>query len=121
MVAFEHDSRHDRRGVSQSRKQIPTDLRTSRLEIGDQELLVLSYPLAGAEPAALAPAEAEVARLAAEGHSNAEIARMRGTRVRTVANQMARVLEKLALSSRRELAAHYRRRDVGRAVNRRGR
>jgi DNA-binding CsgD family transcriptional regulator len=101
------------------RKHVPADLRSSRLEVGDQEILVLSYPLASVEPDPLAPAEAEVARLAAEGHSNAQIARARGTSVRTVANQMAKILEKLGLSSRRALAALYRNNEARNAVTRR--
>jgi DNA-binding CsgD family transcriptional regulator len=51
----------------------------------------------------LTPVEAEVTRLLAAGLSNAEIARVRGTARRTVANQVASVFRKLGVSSRLEL------------------
>ena len=50
--------------------------------------------------------ELAVARLAATGRSNAQIAAARRSALRTVANQMASILRKLALRSRIELAAH---------------
>lgn len=53
----------------------------------------------------LTRAEAEVARLAAGGHSNAVIARTRKVSARTVANQLASVYRKLGVTSRTELAA----------------
>lgn len=53
----------------------------------------------------LTPAEREVARFAALGLSNKEIARRRGRAVRTVANQVAAILEKLGLSSRAQLGS----------------
>jgi DNA-binding NarL/FixJ family response regulator len=46
-----------------------------------------------------------VLQLAAQGLSNAAIARMRGTSVRTVANQLAASYEKLKIRGRRELKA----------------
>lgn len=88
----------------------PAGLRVSVLRRrGHDELLVLSY---AAEPdlarrTALTLAEAEVAALAIRGLSNAAIAEARGTSGRTVANQMAAVLRKLGIGSRRELAARY--------------
>lgn len=57
--------------------------------------------------ARLSPAETEVALLALSGHTNSQIAEKRGTSSRTVANQMASLLRKLGLSSRRELAVRY--------------
>lgn len=51
----------------------------------------------------LTAAEREVARLAALGATNAEIARARHTSVRTVANQLAAVFAALGLESRAEL------------------
>lgn len=54
----------------------------------------------------LTRAELAVARLAAAGRSNAEIAVARRSSARTVANQMASILRKLALRSRIEIAAH---------------
>jgi DNA-binding NarL/FixJ family response regulator len=52
----------------------------------------------------LAQAEREVAGLAVLGLSNAEIGARRGTSLRTVANQLARVYRKLGVGSRAELA-----------------
>ena len=54
---------------------------------------------------ALSPAERQVARLAAAGLPNAEIARSRGSAVRTVANQIASAFRKLGVRSRLELWA----------------
>ncbi|MCA9613033.1 MAG: helix-turn-helix transcriptional regulator [Sandaracinus sp.] len=52
----------------------------------------------------LTEAEWEVARLAADGLSNAAIADRRGTTVRTVSKQLDSAYRKLGVSSRRELA-----------------
>ena len=52
----------------------------------------------------LSPAQLAVARLATAGMSNAAIAHLRGTAVRTVARQMACVLNRLAIGSRLGLA-----------------
>lgn len=51
----------------------------------------------------LTEAERIVARLAADGMTNDEIARARGTSVRTIANQMAGILRKLGVSSRADI------------------
>ncbi len=73
----------------------------------DQEpFALLEWPETGALPVqGLTAAERDVARLAARGLSNREIAASRGTSVRTVANQVASVFVKLGVGSRRELAA----------------
>ena len=47
--------------------------------------------------------------MAIAGLSNAEIAKRRGVSVRTVANQIAAVLHKLGVVSRRELAVRHAR------------
>jgi DNA-binding CsgD family transcriptional regulator len=52
----------------------------------------------------MTPSELHVARLAAAGLSNAAIARVRSTSIRTVANQMGRVLSELRVANRRALA-----------------
>jgi len=73
-----------------------------RLTDDHEPLLVVSFSL---EPVAmLSAAELEVARLAAAGLSNAAIALRRGTTTRTVANQMACVLAKLRVATRRALS-----------------
>lgn len=53
--------------------------------------------------AGLPPAEAAVARAVAAGLSNAEIARARGTAVRTVDNQLASLFTRFGVTSRAEL------------------
>jgi DNA-binding CsgD family transcriptional regulator len=67
----------------------------------------------GAESSGLSEAEHAVAWLAAEGHSNEEIARRRGSTSRTVANQLGEVYRKLGISGRRELGAWLRRPEAG--------
>jgi DNA-binding CsgD family transcriptional regulator len=53
----------------------------------------------------LSDAEREVAVLAAQGFSNADMARRRGRSIRTVANQLAAIYVKLDVKGRRELRA----------------
>jgi len=95
----------------------PSDLRATELEIGGERLLVLSYAI---EPPdlqsalGLTAAEAEVAELAIAGLSNGEIAKRRGSSIRTVANQISAVLRKAAVGSRDELAIAYTRGTLGR-------
>ncbi|MFO0749725.1 MAG: helix-turn-helix transcriptional regulator [Myxococcota bacterium] len=78
--------------------------RVHRFRHGDDELLVVSAP-DRARPLPLTPSELEVARLAASGLSNRDIALRRGRSLRTIANQIAAVLQKLGLSSRAQLGA----------------
>src|SRR5262245_50259691 len=75
--------------------------------IGD--LVVLCYTAHGL-PAwvfdrRLPAAEADVVRAAVAGSTNADIARRRGTSVRTVANQLASAFRRLGVSGRAELAS----------------
>lgn len=53
--------------------------------------------------------EAEIALWILAGKSNAEIAQLRGRSARTIANQVASLLAKLGVGSRRELRAHLSR------------
>lgn len=95
----------------------PHGLRAAVLQQGDEQLLVLSYPILPVDfGATLTVAEAEVARFAVEGLSNQQIATARGTAVRTVANQMASILAKLDCGSRRELAVRCVRGEIGAAT-----
>ena len=55
-------------------------------------------------PDSLTPAEARVARLAADGVSNKDIAQRLFVTIRTVEMHLGRAYRKLAISSRRELA-----------------
>ena len=67
-----------------------------------EELLAVSIP-ADTRKFELTVTELAVARMAARGLSNAEIARRRRRAVRTIANQVAAILAKLCLSSRAQL------------------
>lgn len=53
--------------------------------------------------ASMTPAERDVADWVLLGHSNADIARQRGTTQRTVANQLTTLFRKLSINSRIEL------------------
>jgi DNA-binding CsgD family transcriptional regulator len=81
------------------------DLELHTLTIDGEQLAVLSYPVRVAAPASLTAAERDVVQRIVRGETNAEIARARRTSLRTVANQVAAVFEKLDVSSRRELVA----------------
>jgi DNA-binding CsgD family transcriptional regulator len=90
----------------------PADLRVTEIVVGGERLLVFSHALEAPDlrrEFALTAAEDEVARMAIAGLSNAEIAKQRGASVRTVANQIAAVLHKLGVVSRRELAVRHAR------------
>jgi DNA-binding CsgD family transcriptional regulator len=65
-------------------------------------MVVLSFSLSRC--AALTAAELDVARFAGAGMSNRDIAYVRRTSIRTVANQIASVFRKLGVASRAELA-----------------
>jgi DNA-binding CsgD family transcriptional regulator len=88
------------------------DARTFRLVQHDEEFLVMSAPVTSAAAASLTRAQLEVARAVVQGASNAEIACIRGTAVRTVANQVASILRRLGASSRAQVAAKLALADV---------
>lgn len=76
------------------------------LQLGDHSLVVLSVDDGPRRPVeGLTEAERAVALDALAGHSNQAIAERRGSKMRTVANQLAAVYRKLGVSSRAELAA----------------
>lgn len=77
--------------------------RTSFVQMGDTELVIVSKPLIPVD-SCLTPSELEVARLIAAGRSNAEVAAARGRSERTIANQVASILRKLGISSRHQIA-----------------
>lgn len=87
----------------------PFDLRAALFEAEGKEWAVLSFaPENGAPvPGSLSRAEQEVLQGLLAGQSNAVIARARGTSTRTVANQVAAVLRKLGLDSRRQLVTSF--------------
>jgi len=72
-----------------------------------EEFLVLSYALdEPTPPPGLSDAERSVAMAVVRGLSNEEIARERGTSIRTVANQMHSIFTKLGVASRAELTRY---------------
>ena len=76
----------------------------------DSTLLLLSVPGSGAvRIRSLPPAEREVAEAVLRGLSNAEIARQRGTSLKTVANQLARLFERFDVHSRAALVRELER------------
>jgi DNA-binding NarL/FixJ family response regulator len=99
----------------------PRDLFVDRIEIDGEEFAVFSWDAeviddagnaAGSDavadpPAALTPSERSVLALVVAGASNAAIARSRASSVRTVANQVASLLDKLGADSRFDLIRRY--------------
>jgi len=83
----------------------PIGLQASMIELAGDQYLVLSFPLpTWPLPANLTAAERAVARALLSGLDRAEIARLRGTSQRTIANQIALLFAKLDVRSRVELA-----------------
>jgi DNA-binding CsgD family transcriptional regulator len=88
----------------------PRGLVVQRFALGRDEFALLAFPLGGGAAAdraagALTQAERAVMSLALRGHSNAEIARARGTSLRTVDTQLANIYRKLGVAGRRDLRA----------------
>jgi DNA-binding CsgD family transcriptional regulator len=80
--------------------------RLVELELEGESVLLAAAPLVSeARLARLTAAEREVALLAVQGATDADIAARRGSAERTVANQLRSVFEKLGVHSRAELAA----------------
>jgi DNA-binding CsgD family transcriptional regulator len=83
----------------------PFDLCVAVFEEDGCEWALFSYATEAA--AALTHAEQDVLARVLAGHSNAAIARARGTSPRTVANQIAALLRRFELGSRRALIARF--------------
>jgi DNA-binding NarL/FixJ family response regulator len=79
-------------------------VRATRVEIGAGNYVLLSFPRARDVLDALTAAERHVALAVLAGLSNGEVAQMRGSSPRTIANQVATIFRKLAVRSRAELA-----------------
>jgi DNA-binding CsgD family transcriptional regulator len=77
----------------------------NHLELLRVAALLAHDPRADADEPTLTAAERDVLALIRQGLSNAEIAAQRGRSVRTIANQVARLLEKTGRPSRRALLA----------------
>lgn len=96
---------------STRRRQPPAALDVEEM---DGEFVLLSWSVAAdGALAGFTEAEASVVRCLQLGLSNAEIARIRGTTPRTVANQIASILRKTGLASRYEIIRHIRGRHAG--------
>jgi DNA-binding CsgD family transcriptional regulator len=91
----------------------PEKLEVHSFALGSDEFILLEFPLRNGEANVsikqdLTPGERAVAELVLRGQSTSEIARARGTSLRTVANQIAAIFRKVGVNSRRELFAHRR-------------
>jgi DNA-binding CsgD family transcriptional regulator len=87
--------------VSRRTRVVPRELEA--LATDDEDFVVLSFPLPRDGRETLSPAESEVASLLMAGRTNAEIAALRGTSLRTTANQVASLFRKLGVRSRLQL------------------
>jgi DNA-binding CsgD family transcriptional regulator len=102
--------RHARSAVG---LQPPEDLVVHSFVLGSDEYLLLDFPLRNGRRGVgftngLTPGERAVLELILGGQSTSEIARARGTSLRTVANQIAAIYRKVGVRSRRELFARQR-------------
>ena len=77
----------------------------SQFEIGSEQFIVVSRSKKVVVPSCLSSAEVEVFLLLAQGKEKVEIALVRKTSERTVANQLGRLYEKLGVRGRGELLA----------------
>ena len=83
------------------------ELPPARIHSRTEQRLLLSVEIPTAALAyRLSPGEFHVAQLLIEGKTHAEIAHTRGTALRTTANQLHGVFEKLRVSGRSELRVH---------------
>jgi DNA-binding NarL/FixJ family response regulator len=105
-----------REAQGENEQQTPEPPRVTTFEAGPDTFAILSFPVAELPlPDALSAAEKAVCQLLLTGASNAEIAQLRRTSVRTVANQVASILKKLGAASRSELPTILARRASGEA------
>lgn len=89
-----------------SRIPAPKGLKAARFEVAGEEYALLVFPIE-ARPAPqqeLTTAERAVAQLVLKGFANEEIAAMRRSSYRTVANQLQSIYRKVGVGSRVELA-----------------
>ena len=83
----------------------PSGLALHEVKIGSDEYVLLSFPIPTWHlPEGLSEAEQAVVIAVLKGASNEDVARVRGTSPRTVANQLRSIFTKLKVSSRVELA-----------------
>ena len=87
-----------------------SDVAVKYVDHAGERYAVLALPIELRIPVVLSPAQREVAVLVFQGLSNAAIAKVRKTSVRTVANQIAAILRKLKVGSRAQLIAYLMKR-----------
>jgi DNA-binding NarL/FixJ family response regulator len=90
-------------GVSHPEIEPPQGLEAATFELAGEEFLLLAFPSDTNDFSALTESERQVASELLRGKSHREIARMRGTKVGTVANQVGSIFRKLQIRSRSEL------------------
>lgn len=93
-----------RRWVKQLPTHRPAGLRLEEAQDGGSTLVVSFRVETTDWQSLLTSTELEIAHDVLSGFSNAEIARRRGTAVRTIANQVASIYRKLRVRSRLELS-----------------
>lgn len=74
-----------------------------RLQVDGQEVFLIKLSRDAKVQTQLTATEREIVGLVFRGHSNAEIASLRGRSVRTVETQLSSIYRKLGISSRAEL------------------
>lgn len=80
---------------------MPPDAGVQTFEIGGEKYALFSFALPRIRlPSGLTAAEQSVVSAVLDGHTNADIARSRGTSVNTVANQLRTIYSKLGVSDR---------------------
>jgi DNA-binding NarL/FixJ family response regulator len=85
---------------------VPAGLRATRVDLAGESYVLLAFPVPTWDlPDCLTPAEQEVAKALLGGAKNRQIAEQRSISERTVAHQIGSIFEKLAVSSRAELAS----------------
>ncbi|HEX3851907.1 MAG TPA: helix-turn-helix transcriptional regulator [Polyangiaceae bacterium] len=83
-------------------------LRVARFQLAGDDYVVLSYSHAAlAAPTTLTSAEQIIFAALLNGQSNQQIAASRARSLRTVANQVAAIFQKLGVGSRAELFAKF--------------
>jgi DNA-binding NarL/FixJ family response regulator len=86
---------------------LPDDLVAFQRADGDVAILSFAIPNTSVR-VVLTPAESDVLQHLRDGRTNAEIAALRATSPRTVANQIASLFQKLGVSSRLEVVTRPR-------------
>ena len=90
-----------------SPKPPPPNVKAYRVAGRDDDVIFV-WRAAAPRQETLTDAERAVLELIVRGRSNREIADLRATSVRTVANQVATLLRKLGAASRFELLSRYK-------------